>query len=549
VAIYHLSVKTISRSAGRTATAAEAYRSASVIRDERLGVVHDFSRKRGVDKTFIVLPSNAAAIASWAADPEALWNAAEAAETRRNSTVAREYELALPSELRPGARRDLVARFVQMLVDRYGIVADVAIHAPSFDGDQRNFHAHVLTTTRVVRADGLGEKTRILDAAKTGAGEIAEIRAIWARMSNDALSREGRPERVDHRSLVEQGAPGGATEHLGPRITGVERRRRRHAARAGQPFRPHTKPARRNAERIALRAEVKLLEEELLKLEQAEQAERLAQSAIASRATRAELEAAMRAEAKRRAAAVRENSEPPALTRPGSQLETQRNEATDAAELLRLEAEQAQREKAAKQADEDRAKNRALQMLMGRKPGMAKMADAVGKDGQGTPAVVLRSPEATPGSIRDPILPADRQEPLRADQTNFEPRQSELVTLFAGTPYAISIPDDVRPLLWAVALAEIDAPSCNYPNLAAEAWQAFGAFRVEVRKWLDQVLTTGAEVGRQLVGRLKPLGGWRDVQEALESWRSGDAPSTPNRQWSGQGHRGHGGPKKNPPQR
>ena len=96
MAIYHLSVKTVSRSAGRSATGAAAYRSGERIVDERTGEVHDYTRKGGVLFSEIVTPVDAP---EWAFDRSALWNAAEQAETRKNSTVAREFIVALPAEL------------------------------------------------------------------------------------------------------------------------------------------------------------------------------------------------------------------------------------------------------------------------------------------------------------------------------------------------------------------------------------------------------------------------------------------------------------------
>ena len=69
------------------------------------------------------------------------------------------------------------------------MAADVAIHAPHRDGDARNHHAHVLTSTRVLGADGFAEKTRVLDAAKTGGPEITAMREHWAGLQNDALER------------------------------------------------------------------------------------------------------------------------------------------------------------------------------------------------------------------------------------------------------------------------------------------------------------------------------------------------------------------------
>lgn len=247
MAIYHLSVKTVSRSTGRSATAAAAYRSGARIVDRREGVIHDYRRRSGVLSTMIVAPAGAA----WARDREALWNRAELAENRRNSTVAREYELALPAELDAAGRKALVTHFATHLVERYGIAADIAIHAPSQEGDDRNHHAHVLTTTRAVGPDGLGAKTRVLDTATTGAAEIEQLRASWAEMTNAALAASGLDERVDHRSLAAQGVEGPATKHLGPDLTAVERRYRR---RDGLDYEPHTRKARLNAEILSARA-------------------------------------------------------------------------------------------------------------------------------------------------------------------------------------------------------------------------------------------------------------------------------------------------------
>ena len=131
--------------------------------------MHDYTAKRGVEACFILAPADAP---EWAQDRAALWNAAEARETRSNSVTAREWELALPSELSDAARIDIARAFAQQLVERYGVAADVAIHAPHREGDQRNHHAHILTTTRVLSAEGLTDKTRILDAASTGGPEI-----------------------------------------------------------------------------------------------------------------------------------------------------------------------------------------------------------------------------------------------------------------------------------------------------------------------------------------------------------------------------------------
>ncbi len=219
MATYHLSAKTISRSHGRSATAAAAYRSGARITDERTGVIHDYQRRRGVEAAVLVLPDTAP---DWASDRARLWNAAERAETRKNSTVAREFEIALPAELDAGERQRLAADFARKLVLRHGCAADVAIHRPGRAGDARNHHAHILLTTRRLTAAGFTAKTRELDDLKTG--EIGRWRARFAEVQNARLREAGVEARVDHRSLEAQAIDREATIHLGPAATALERR-------------------------------------------------------------------------------------------------------------------------------------------------------------------------------------------------------------------------------------------------------------------------------------------------------------------------------------
>ena len=251
VASYHLSVKSVRRSEGRSATAAAAYRHAARIPCEREGRVHDYRAKSGVEASFIVAPEDAPA---WARDRAQLWNAVEARETRVNSVTAREWELALPQELDGAGRRALAEGFARELVGRYGVAADVAIHAPHREGDQRNWHAHVLTTTRTLAPEGLTDKTRVLDAKQTGGAEVEVMRARWAEMQNHALERVGMEERVDHRTLAVQREEAHALGHearadnldrapeakLGPVVSGIERREERAAERDGREYVPLT---------------------------------------------------------------------------------------------------------------------------------------------------------------------------------------------------------------------------------------------------------------------------------------------------------------------
>lgn len=247
MASFHLAVKAIGRSAGRSATAAAAYRAGVEITDERTGLVHDYTRKQGVEHSALVLPADAPA---WASDRERLWNAAELAETRKNSTVAREYEIALPAELSPDARRELALGLAREISERHGVAVDVSIHAPGREGDQRNHHAHLLTTTRRLGPEGLGEKTRELDQKQSG--EVERWRERWAEMQNRALEMANVPDRVDHRSHERRGIEHEPTAHMGPSAMAIERRAESQAMREGRDYEPVTAVGQHN-ERVGLR--------------------------------------------------------------------------------------------------------------------------------------------------------------------------------------------------------------------------------------------------------------------------------------------------------
>ena len=193
-----------------------------------------------------------------------LWNTAEAAENRKNSVVAREWEVALPDELSVEARRELAAGFAGGLVERYGVVADVAIHAPHAMGDARNHHAHILTTTREAGADGLGAKTRSLDVSTSG--EIEAMRERWAERVNDALELAQVDERVDHRSYARQGVEIEPTGHVGVHATGMERRAEREAEQTGQVYEPVTERGQENAAVLAGRLVAERVREEIAAL-------------------------------------------------------------------------------------------------------------------------------------------------------------------------------------------------------------------------------------------------------------------------------------------
>ena len=223
---FHLSVKTVSRSAGRTATAAAAYRSGSVITDERTGEIHDYTRKGGVLLSEMVLPPNAPA---WATDRATLWNAVEKSETRKNSTVAREWEVAIPYGLTEAQALELVRGYCQDITDRHRIAIEFSLHRDNgqmWDGSEKGrdgYHAHILGSTRRLTADGFGEKSRELDDKKTGSEEVTRWREQWAIQSNAALERAGRSDRIDHRSLLDQGLPFEPVKDMPPQAVKAER--------------------------------------------------------------------------------------------------------------------------------------------------------------------------------------------------------------------------------------------------------------------------------------------------------------------------------------
>ena len=216
MAVYFLNLKTFGRSNGSSAVSAAAYRAGERIRDERSGKTYDHTDRQDVLHKEIILPGQFDADdMAWARDRGNLWNAAESAESRKNARVAREYLVALPVELSPHGRVELVRDFSRELVERYRFALDVTIHAPrNFPGsDPRNFHAHLLATTRELTTEGLGPKTTLEwnDANRRDAGfppvidELLHVRRRWAATTNEALQEAHVDARIDHRTLQAQG--------------------------------------------------------------------------------------------------------------------------------------------------------------------------------------------------------------------------------------------------------------------------------------------------------------------------------------------------------
>jgi hypothetical protein len=228
---YYIDIKPISRSQGRTASGSAAYRAGEKLRDY-LGETHDYRRKKGVLHTELILPPDAPA---WARSRQQLWVEADRSETRKNSTVARECIVALPTELDEDARKRVSVTLAKYLVDTYGVTADVSLHLPDKrKQESQNYHTHILFSTRKLEKDGFRAKTRVLDAKETGRNEIKKIREAWQNILNAELERAAVRERVDCRSLKAQGIDRIPLIHEGPseRPGHRTRRERNEAIRA-----------------------------------------------------------------------------------------------------------------------------------------------------------------------------------------------------------------------------------------------------------------------------------------------------------------------------
>lgn len=203
MAIYHFSASLISRGKGQSAIAAAAYRSGDRLDDERYGETKFY--KRDVrPETMILAPNNAP---DWVHNRQKLWNAVEKNETRKNSQLAREFNVALPKELTADEQRELIKGYVQDEFVSRGMVADVAIHRDHLD----NPHAHVMLTTREMDENGFTKKNRDWNSKDT----LQEWRSSWSEHANRALEQAGRSERITHESHEERKLETLPTVHLG----------------------------------------------------------------------------------------------------------------------------------------------------------------------------------------------------------------------------------------------------------------------------------------------------------------------------------------------
>ncbi len=243
MAIFHLSVKVISRAAGRSAVAAAAYRSADRLHDERLDRAHDFTNKSGVVHSEVLLPENAPE--EWR-DRERLWNDVEAFEKRKDAQLSREVEFAIPREMNQQQGIELARDFVQREFVDQGMVADLNVHWDIGADGLAKPHAHVMLTMReiVVGDDGeagFGAKVRDWNRSEL----VEHWRERWADHVNQRLAELDIDARIDHRSLAAQGIDLEPQDKIGPAASRMDDR-----GLETERLAEHREIAQRNGERI-----------------------------------------------------------------------------------------------------------------------------------------------------------------------------------------------------------------------------------------------------------------------------------------------------------
>ena len=233
MAIYHLRVKFVKRSAGRSSVASAAYRAGERLKDERTGKHHDYARREDVTHAEVLLPEGAP---DHLQDRSTLWNEVEQSHRRKDAQVAFEVELALPRELSHEERVRLAETFTRREFVDQGLVADLCIHVSRASDGGEHPHAHVMLTTRRLDGEGFGKVARDLqdnpallrkvyaleqsgqldDALLTAKGtHLAGWRERWATVCNEFLDEAGEAARIDHRTLAAQQIEREATPNIG----------------------------------------------------------------------------------------------------------------------------------------------------------------------------------------------------------------------------------------------------------------------------------------------------------------------------------------------
>ena len=241
MAIFHCSIKIVSRGKGKSAVASAAYRSGEKIINEYDGETHDYTRKGGIAFTGILLPDNAPKEYK---DRATLWNAVERVERSKNAQLARDIEVAIPKEIPREYWQRLMTDYCKSNFVSKGMIADFCIH----DKDPNNPHCHILLTMRPIDKEGKwlaksrkeyvlddegnriklpsgNWKSRKVDTTDWNSQDNAELwRENWSKHCNLYLENLGQSERIDHRSYERQGIDKIPSIHLGVQASQMEQK-------------------------------------------------------------------------------------------------------------------------------------------------------------------------------------------------------------------------------------------------------------------------------------------------------------------------------------
>ena len=241
---FHFSISMISRGKSKSAVASAAYISCEKLTNEWDGVIHDYHNKKGLLHSEIFLPEN---VPKKFQDRSFLWNSVELNEKASNAQLARNFIIALPKELSFEENKNLITDFIQENFVSKGMIADLAIHDESSEGNN-NVHAHIMTTLRPINEKGLwqpkSKKVYVLDETgekiklKSGnyktrkveltdwndKGNAEKWRESFASLCNRYLEKNNLEKRVDHRSFERQGKEEIPTIHLGASASALERK-------------------------------------------------------------------------------------------------------------------------------------------------------------------------------------------------------------------------------------------------------------------------------------------------------------------------------------
>ncbi|HEX2813602.1 MAG TPA: Ti-type conjugative transfer relaxase TraA [Sphingopyxis sp.] len=246
MAIYHFSVQVISRTQGRSAVGAAAYRAGERLHDERLDRDHDFRAKSGVEHSEILLPEGAPE--QWR-DRERLWNDVEAFEKRKDAQLAREVEFAIPREMTKAQGIELARDFVGQEFVARGMIADLNVHWDIGADGLAKPHAHVMLTMREVNEQGFGQKERDWNRTEL----VEQWRERWAEHVNSRLAELDIDARIDHRSYEAQGIELEPQDKIGPAASRMGER-----GLESERIEDHRTIAQRNGERIIAEPRVAL---------------------------------------------------------------------------------------------------------------------------------------------------------------------------------------------------------------------------------------------------------------------------------------------------